>query len=107
MPANAIVDRVADFLRKHPPFDRIAPERLLVLASSISIRYLRPGTLLFKQGEVGSGEVHVLRQGSLELRQQEGALDRLADLCDEGEVIGVRALLAEQPYLTSAKAAEE
>lgn len=107
MPANAIVDRVSDFLRKHPPFDRMAVDRLERLAQGVSIRYLKPGTLLFAQGDAGSGEVHVLRQGSLELRQQEGALDRLADLCDEGEVIGVRALLAEQPYLTSARAAEE
>jgi len=107
MPANSIVDRVADFLRKHPPFDRMAADRLARLAQGVSIRYLKPGTLLFAQGDAGSGEVHVLRQGSLELRQQEGALDRLADLCDEGEVIGVRALLAEQPYLTSARAAEE
>jgi CBS domain-containing protein len=107
MPANAIVDRVADFLRKHPPFDRMAAARLERLAQGVHIRYLKPGDVLFAQGDAGSGEVHVLRQGSLELRQQEGALDRLADLCDEGEVIGVRALLAEQPYLTSARAAEE
>ncbi|MEZ4755512.1 MAG: DUF294 nucleotidyltransferase-like domain-containing protein [Flavobacteriales bacterium] len=107
MPANAIVDRVADFLRKHPPFDRIGAERLGKLAEGISIRYLKAGDTLFKEGGPGSGEVYVLRQGSLELRQREGANDRLADLCDEGEVIGVRALLAEQPYLTSAVAAEE
>lgn len=107
MPANAIVDRVTDFLRKHPPFDRIGAERLGKLAEGISIRYLKAGDMLFKEGEPGSGEVYVLRQGSLELRQREGANDRLADLCDEGEVIGVRALLAEQPYLTSAVAAEE
>lgn len=107
MPANAIVDRVADFLRRHPPFDRIGAERLGALAAAISIRYLKPGEQLFKEGDTGTGEVYLLRQGSLELRQREGANDRLADLCDEGEVIGVRALLAEQPYLTSAVAAEE
>lgn len=105
MAANTITKRVEEFLVRFPPFDRGTAEDLQEISSAIVIRYLEAGEMVFTEGEAAKDFFYVVRQGSVEIVQQEN--NELVDICDEGDIFGVRPLLAQENYLASAKAQEE
>lgn len=49
--ANAIVDRVAGFLRQHPPFDLLKEEPLYALIAACKIQYAAANDWIFEEGE--------------------------------------------------------
>ena len=104
--SNVIADRVAEFLQRFPPFVFLEPSERADLASRVSIRYVPAGTVLFREGTPPSDEFYVVRQGSVEVFE-EGPPRQLVDVCDEGDVFGVRPHIAQEPYLATAAAADE
>lgn len=107
-PSNAIQERVYEFLNQYPPFNLIQEEQLRVLAAQVRVLYLEPEQVLFKQNDNAHAYFYVVRQGSVRLEQTEDVeKPRLLDVCDEGDVFGVRALLAKKAYSSTATASEE
>ncbi|MGB5927791.1 MAG: DUF294 nucleotidyltransferase-like domain-containing protein [Cyclobacteriaceae bacterium] len=107
MASNTIRERVYDFLREFPPFSLMARESLLDLSAHVSISYYEKGEFIFRQGDDPHSHFFIVRQGSAELRQEAGDDDRLVDVCDEGDVFGVRAMISQLPYISNAVAKEE
>ncbi|MFD2248227.1 DUF294 nucleotidyltransferase-like domain-containing protein [Pontibacter ruber] len=107
-PSNTIQERVHEFLRQYPPFNMIREEQLRKLASQVRVMYLEAEQVLFTQDDPAHAYFYVVRQGSvrLEQRTEEGG-QRLVDVCDEGDLFGVRALIARKNYSSTATAAEE
>ncbi|GAB3828611.1 DUF294 nucleotidyltransferase-like domain-containing protein [Pontibacter rugosus] len=106
-PANAIQERVFEFLKQYPPFNLIAQEQLRQLAGQVRVQYLEPKQVLFRQGDTPHEVFYVVRQGSVRLEQGPEEARRLVDVCDEGDVFGARALIAKKNYSSTATAAEE
>lgn len=106
MAANTITKRVTEFLVQFPPFDRGSKEDLRQISSSISIHYLEAGELVFKEGEGAKDHFFVVRQGSVMIFHEKNN-GELVDICDEGDIFGVRPLLTKENYLASAKTQEE
>jgi CBS domain-containing protein len=104
--SNPIQDRVAEFLQRYPPFSLLEPADRAELAARVSIRYVTAGTVLFREGTPPGDEFYVVRQGSVEV-YEEGPPRQLVDVCDEGDVFGVRAHVAREPYLATAEAVDE
>lgn len=104
---NAIPGRIFDFLFKFPPFHFLAEAELKALAERVVVQYQRPATFIFNAGEESTGFFYVVRQGAVHLLQMEGENEMLVDTCDEGDVLGIRPFLANQPYLLTARAEEE
>ena len=104
MAANTISKRVAEFLSQYPPFDLGTPVELQRVASQVHINYLEADELVFKQDEAPQPFFFVVRQGSVRIFDGD---DTLIDICDEGDIFGVRPLLANESYLASAQAQEE
>ena len=104
--SNVIQDRVAEFLQRYPPFSLLEPADRAELAARVSIRYVTAGTVLFREGEQPGDEFYVVRQGSVEVFEQ-GPPRQLVDVCDEGDIFGVRPLIAREPYLATAVARDE
>lgn len=104
--SNVIQDRVAEFLRRFPPFSLLETAERSELAARVSIRYVTAGTVIFREGAKPGDEFYVLRQGSVEVHEQ-GPPRQLVDVCDEGDVFGVRPLIAREPYLATAVAVDE
>jgi len=104
--SNVIQDRVAEFLQRYPPFSLLEPADRAELAARVSIRYVTAGTVLFREGSPPGDEFYVVRQGSVEV-YEEGPPRQLVDVCDEGDVFGVRAHVAREPYLATAAAVDE
>ncbi|WP_439881565.1 DUF294 nucleotidyltransferase-like domain-containing protein [Pontibacter sp. MBLB2868] len=106
-PANAIQERVSEFLKQYPPFNLIASEELRGLAGQVRVMYLEPEQVLFKQSDTPHDVFYLVRQGSVRLEQGPEEAKRLVDVCDEGDVFGARALIAKKDYSSTATAAEE
>ncbi|WP_367389608.1 DUF294 nucleotidyltransferase-like domain-containing protein [Lewinella sp. LCG006] len=102
---NVIPDRVYRFLKEYPPFSMLDKLTLEKLAGETIIKYLQAGEFVFTEGEAPQEYIYVVREGAVELLKEEEGL--LVEVCDEGDLFGLRPLLANQPYALSAKAAEE
>ena len=106
-PANTIATRIYDFLKDYPPFTLIPKDRLKALASRIVVQYYEAGQTIFKQGDTPNKFFYVVREGAVQLWQEAKGDVFLIDEYDEGDVFGIRPLIALQPYLSTAKVEEE
>lgn len=104
--SNVIVNRVAEFLNRFPPFSFLDKEDLIQVAGQVEIQYLEKGEILFRQGEPARPNFFVLKEGTIHLVQKTGHGEELREICDEGDVFGVLALLGKRPYLLTSKIVE-
>ena len=95
---------VATRLARHPPFDRLPAELLNQVAGAIRIRYLDVGEVVFEEGQVPDPEFYVVVKGEVAITRQDGGRETLVDVCDDGDIFGVRALLADRNYAARAQA---
>lgn len=102
---NTISIRVADFLKNYPPFSEIYIEDLETLSQEIRIVYKGKGEIVFKEGEHAHNYFYVVHKGAVVLTKN--SKNDTVDLCDEGDIFGLRPLLANENYKIEAKAYEE
>lgn len=102
---NAIPDRVNSFLKNYPPFSLLKTNDLEAISGEVVIQYLQPDEYVFKEGELPNEYIYVVHEGAIHLLQESENI--LVEQCDEGDVFGIRPLIAEQAYVLSAKAAEQ
>ncbi|HRW76267.1 MAG TPA: DUF294 nucleotidyltransferase-like domain-containing protein [Saprospiraceae bacterium] len=100
---NVIPDRIRQFLVRYPPFDRFRAADLDRIVETARIRHLESGEIIFREGTSGADAYFMVFQGGIDILYQDSLIDR----CDEGDLFGVRLLLAESPYLATARASEE
>jgi len=105
--SNTIALRVYDFLKAFPPFSLLAAQVLQDIAAQVLVQYRRPGEVLFRQGEAPGAYLYVVREGAVRLVHEDGGERVLVDRCDEGDLFGLRPLLAERAYELTAEAEEE
>jgi len=98
---------VANRLGRHSPFDRLEPELLDRIARGIRIKYLEPGEVVFKEGEAVRPEFYVVVKGEVAVTQRVDGETVLIDVCDDGDIFGVRALFAGRPYAASTQAKDD
>lgn len=94
---------IAEFLRRHPPFDTLDEEMLAAVAASAEIEFHAAGTPILESAEATSEFAYVVRRGAVELRIG----DRILDVLGEGEMFGFASLLEEAPLGFVAGAAED
>lgn len=104
--ANSIQHRIAEFVKLYPPFDRMTEQELERVALDANVEYYGPNEQIFKEGSGVTSFFYIVRKGSVRIHHND-ADETLVDLCDEGDVFGVRPLLANEPYLASASSVEE
>jgi len=107
MSSDSMILTVANRLAKHPPFDKLDRELLDRVAKGIRIRYLEPGEVVFEQGGAPCPEFYVLVKGEIQVSQRVDGKDVLVDVCDDGDIFGVRALLGDRPYAATTQAKED
>lgn len=104
--SNSIAQRIADFLEKFAPFRLINETTLLALSQEVTIVYKEKGEVIFDQGESAHLYFYIIKEGAVLLSRKEGAEHLLVDTCDEGDLFGLRPLLADQTYALKATADE-
>ena len=102
---NAIPDRIYSFLKEYPPFSLLAKKDLEDLSTKVVIQFLQPEAFVFTEGTMPKDHIYMVREGAIQLFQQEGNI--LVEQCDEGDLFGIRPMIANQPHVLSAKAIEE
>ncbi|MGV8945636.1 MAG: DUF294 nucleotidyltransferase-like domain-containing protein [Lutibacter sp.] len=104
---NTIAERIFDFLKNFPPFDVLEKEQLFKIASNVKVTYIEKDHFVFKQEENPHDHFYVVKDGAIGLIRSMGKDQILVDICDEGDIFGLRPLIQNDLYLMSAKANEE
>ncbi|MEM8585409.1 MAG: DUF294 nucleotidyltransferase-like domain-containing protein [Bacteroidota bacterium] len=108
MIGNTIARRVYDFLKDIPPFTFVEEEALLRVAGRIEVQYVPKNQVIFKPNQSPKHRFYVVRQGAVELlHPDDDGEEQLVERCGEGEIFGIRPLLAEDDYTLLARAAED
>ncbi|MGY8915870.1 MAG: DUF294 nucleotidyltransferase-like domain-containing protein, partial [Flavobacteriales bacterium] len=102
---NTISHRVADFLKNYPPFSFLQQHEIETLSEQISIIYKEKDTLVFAENEESHPHFYVVHKGAVALRKSPN--NDIVDICDEGDIFGLRPLIALENYKMEAKTHEE
>ncbi|MEA1052058.1 DUF294 nucleotidyltransferase-like domain-containing protein [Lamprobacter modestohalophilus] len=91
MKTASIAYRVADFLRRHPPFQYLDQSELLELVAGGRVLFHEDGELVFERGQKRRPYVYVIQQGVVRLvdYDEDGAKEVLRDVRGEGDLLGV------------------
>src|SRR5262245_65134123 len=87
METAAISHRVADFLKKHPPFQAMDEADLLQLASAGRVRFFPAHDYIVWQGEPYRPHVFVIQQGAVTLWDEAGGRIELRDVRGAGDLL--------------------
>jgi CBS domain-containing protein len=104
---NPVPSRVAEFLREIAPFSLLQPEVLGELCQKVVIRYALPPEFIFREGDAPGRFVYIVHEGSVILEAGSGEHAVLQEQCGEGDLFGIRPVVAGDQYQLSARVAEE
>ena len=107
MNTSVIRQRVADFLKVHPPFDSISDADLLNLAGCGRVKFHESEEYIFRQGDAPGQFVWVVQQGRVELVEENGSGERLRDVLGEGDLLGLERFADAEPPPYSARTASD
>ena len=104
---NTIAERVADFLKRYPPFQFMESESLLQIAGQVQVLYFEKDKPVFKEQDTNHSMFYVVKDGAVRLFRTVDNEPKIADICDEGDLFGLRPLITKEDYELSASANEE
>ncbi|WP_418499179.1 DUF294 nucleotidyltransferase-like domain-containing protein [Flagellimonas sp.] len=102
---NTISERVADFLKNYPPFSALESGQLETLSYEVTIVHKENNSIIFSEKEAPHDCFYVVHKGAVALTKKGST--QILDICDEGDIFGLRPLLAHENYKLEAKAHEE
>lgn len=95
--------RVADFLRRHPPFQYVAENELLELVQDGRVQFHEHDELVFQQGQPRKRFVYVIQQGAVCLIQETERGEVLRDVRGEGDLLGIGRFLSDPTHRYTAR----
>lgn len=104
---NSIAERVYDFLKFFPPFSFLKEKNLLKIAGEVQIIYLEKGDSVFVKGDSFHEYFYIVRNGAIGLFRTNENEQNIVDICDRGDIFGLRPLIIKENYILNAKANEE
>ncbi|AUP81095.1 DUF294 nucleotidyltransferase-like domain-containing protein [Flavivirga eckloniae] len=104
---NSIAERVSDFLKDYPPFNKLTNKTLLKIAIEVTITYLEKGDTIFKKDDVCHDSFYVVRDGAINLYYSNEDVKEITNIHDTGDLFGLRPLINKEPYKLTATANEE
>lgn len=102
---NTISQRVADFLKNFPPFSFLKQKDLEIISEQITIIYKEKDSVVFAVNEDTHDSFYVVHKGAVALRAD--LQSDIVDMCDEGDIFGLRPLIANENYKMEARTYEE
>jgi CBS domain-containing protein len=95
--------RVADFLRRHPPFQYIDEGELLELVQDGRVQFHEHDEIIFQQGQARKRFVYVIQQGVVRLIQETARGEVLRDVRGEGDLLGIGRFLGDPAHRFTAR----
>src|SRR5690606_1281750 len=102
---NSVSERIADFLKDYPPFNALKEKELETLAYEVTIVHKENNSPVFLERDAPHEHFYVVHKGAIALTKK-GA-GQVMDICDEGDIFGLRPLMAQEHYKMEARAHEE
>ncbi len=103
---NTIAERVADFLKRFPPFELLDKSQLLTISEAVKIRYFDKDDVVYKINDAVEDHFYIVHKGAVSLRNEDNDALLVVDKFDEGDVFGLRPLFAKENYAHNAVADE-
>lgn len=103
---NTIARRIYDFLKQFPPFSFMAKPDLLEICNLATVRYLDKDSQVFQRDQPYGEHFFIVQQGAIKLTRPSGDTIKVVDICDEGDLFGLK-VTSEETYKTTATANEE
>lgn len=107
MSQGIVHNRVSRFLEDILPFSYLDGESLLQLASQSQVQFYDKGEIVFEEGGAPPLHFYVIQQGSVELLYRDNGKDILTDVCEAGDIFGIKALIGQRNYINTSKTKEE
>ncbi|NUY79917.1 CBS domain-containing protein [Flavobacterium sp. MAH-1] len=104
---NSIAERIADFLKDFPPFNKLSYDDLIRIATDIRVVTLDKNQTLFKINDSLHDSFYVVASGVVNLTVIADAEENLLNKCLPGDIFGLRPFFARNNYMMTAKAREE
>lgn len=104
---NQIPDRIADSLQQFPPFSMFPAAVVLDLSRQARVQILVKDDLVWEENDPPGEEVLFLARGRVEYYRQTDGQTELVDVRDVGDILGLSAQHAAEPYRVTAKAVED
>lgn len=104
---NSLAERILDFLKTYPPFDHVSYTDLYKVAVETNVIYVDKDETLYSQGKPPKDYFYIVNQGAIRIFRQDGEKTIEIEMCDEGDVLGLRPLVVNENYTVNAKAYEE
>lgn len=104
---NSIAERIADFLKDFPPFNKLSYDDLLRIASNLRVVTLDKNQTLFSINDTLHDSFYVVASGVVNLTVIADAEENLLNKCIPGDIFGLRPFFARNNYMMTAKAREE
>ena len=104
MQTAAIAYRVADFLKRYPPFQSIEEADLLTLVSTGRVKFYESDEFLCWQNAGYSSFFLVIQQGSVSLWEEANGKETLRDVRGPGDMIGAERFVGAEKSPYSARA---
>ena len=104
---NTISERIFDFLKNYPPLNLIPNVTLLEISQNVEIQYFEKDQIIFSQNDHPHEHFYIINQGSVRLYRFIENEKHVLDICDEGDLFGLRPLIMNENYLMGASANEE
>jgi len=104
---NTIAERIFDFLKEYPPFNLISKATLIDISRNVEIQYFEKDQIIFDQNNTPHENFYMVYEGAIRLYRFVEDKKQNLDICDEGDVFGLRPLIMNENYLMGAAANEE
>lgn len=102
MPANEIQSRIVEELKHIPPFSIMDEYTLQQLSKKCVVSYHREGEVIFKKGDAPSDFCWMVKDGRIELSLNPDDPSVLSDVCEPGDLFGLRSLLTGEAFSLTA-----
>ncbi len=103
---NTIAHRIYDFLKQFPPFSFMAKADLLTICTQATVIYIDKDETIFERDAPYKDRFYIVQQGAVRLSRPSGDHIKIVDICDEGDLFGLK-VTSEDTYRTTATANEE
>lgn len=104
---NTISLRIFDFLKNYPPFSLLEKDQLESLSGQVQVVHVEMGKSIFSQNDSPHAFFYVVKEGAIGLYRHLDQDEVLVDICDEGDVFGLRPIIQQDLYRMDARANQE
>jgi CBS domain-containing protein len=98
---------IGELLGKVPPFSFLSTFELISLTKTMEIQFFEEKEVLFQENTTPKNHFFFIQKGSVELLFEREGHQEISEICDEGEIIGIKAILGNRNYLNTARAHED